>query len=1385
MYNNRVPLQNYQKTNAESLLKLSQKLFSDQIFDLYLTPFQLILLEYLLSIENDSNRLMTWKEFLNGNISLNVKMFSNIPMTNNNINNNDNINDNSHNNLFNDQNYNLLNNNLKSNEKQTPKSLNDRESSLSVDNTNPNEDDMSRVDLENFRQQINGHQFIGNLSLKVRYVLWQCVIDVNYANNEDFMGNIDEPSLLDYVLLDTELEDNAKNESESQEMPFLITKTNENTETPKPNDDYDDEEDNYDDEDEEDTTKKEVTINQPDPVNNQSSITPGECKYDDQHKLIIDFSISRNTLQNLRNSDSSKIMENSNKIYHSFEHDRETMLKRLKLVENDKLLETSKKRRRSNSGSEENNSDDDEHNMDDNLKDQEKPATKVQSNKSQKNNVGHSGSKVNKSDNSKEEDRPHENKRPRKNSTHVPNVSLGAANLSLSHLLSEIHENKPKLKMSDYELRHLIIDVRKNRSKWASDEKVGQEELYEACEKVVLELRNYTEHSTPFLNKVSKREAPNYHQVIKKSMDLNTVLKKLKTFQYTRKLEFVDDIMLIWKNCLTYNSDPSHYLRAHAFAMQKKSLQLIPLIPDIVIRNRAEVEKEIESMENDKDYKEEDEVAGSGRKGLNMGAHKPANASESTESNINNTETQEKNGVAEDEEPESKETDANLGNDVRDQNSLDKEPITTNSTTIDTTITDGDTITNTTSDAIDVTSNIITAPSQNQDNDLTQENENLENKKESSNVNRVAENEENEEIQMEEDAEEEDIDDELEETAHFMERDDDKDDVELSIWKTLTAPVRARLCMDRSSYFKDGKLNKDAKALLKNPDKMKNFDQLLIEYKEQKEQERENKIQEKELVMKNGFGTIIKQEFETQLQVVADSEIDSEAILDKEPPELDMDDMTFFTQYEINNTIPPLKYDGVETTSVDKDEDELVKHMLQEDNSTTIKFGGNDDSGLTPQMNKNITLIQQIRHICHKISLIRLLQSPQSMHSSKTNAQRSAFLESHQFKPTNFETIFELDPVSALPTRDMKYSKVLMKNMMYKNVSKIAMANGFESTQPSAISILSDMSEIYLSNLIKTIKVHQESVSLNQKSTSDILKLSLLENGIFRPDELYTYIETEFTKKTKRLSDVKVKLENFLRELLRPTLKSLSEQNFEDESQSFMTGDFATEITGEDFFGFKELGLEKEFGVLSSAVPLQMLTFRLQSNTVDSADQTKKIQPEEYHNIVYRKIIKEDIDSKRYSSILTPLLEKAMARSEAYLIKIKKSQTLPESEEDKYPEGTILEDDEILIKGKSNNRPKIPPTGKISTNYKKKLIADAFFLPEEEAKEIKTEVSSNQNDSQPEKSDQNIPKDENHEDSFLQDPLDTPTGVNTDFLFGQTTSPATSSFSLSLPRLDQ
>ena len=176
-------------------------------------------------------------------------------------------------------------------------------------------------------------------------------------------------------------------------------------------------------------------------------------------------------------------------------------------------------------------------------------------------------------------------------------TNLGASSLTLKHLISRIDAQRDRVHATDAQLRSLISEVRKNRSKWANEDRVGQEELYESVEKVLMELKA-GEHAHPFLQRVNKREAPDYYNVIKQPMDIGTMMKKLKQLQYKSKKEFVDDLMLIWSNCLKYNADPSHFLRKKALHMKKETEKLVPLIPDITIRDRAEVEAEERRQRN-------------------------------------------------------------------------------------------------------------------------------------------------------------------------------------------------------------------------------------------------------------------------------------------------------------------------------------------------------------------------------------------------------------------------------------------------------------------------------------------------------------------------------------------------------------------------------------------------------------------------------------------------------------------------------------------------------------------------------------------------------------------------------------------------------------------
>jgi transcriptional activator SPT7 len=123
-------------------------------------------------------------------------------------------------------------------------------------------------------------------------------------------------------------------------------------------------------------------------------------------------------------------------------------------------------------------------------------------------------------------------------------------------------------------------------------------------------------------------------------MDLGTMTKKLKGLQYKSKAEFVYDLNLIWDNCLKYNADMGHPLRRMANGMRKEAEKLIPLIPDVVIRPRAEVEAEERRKQNGgeddggDDSDDEPIMSSRGRKAGTKGANKsrkaPADQKEGT-----------------------------------------------------------------------------------------------------------------------------------------------------------------------------------------------------------------------------------------------------------------------------------------------------------------------------------------------------------------------------------------------------------------------------------------------------------------------------------------------------------------------------------------------------------------------------------------------------------------------------------------------------------------------------------------------------------------------------------------------------------------------------------
>ncbi|PLW38984.1 hypothetical protein PCASD_08451 [Puccinia coronata f. sp. avenae] len=149
---------------------------------------------------------------------------------------------------------------------------------------------------------------------------------------------------------------------------------------------------------------------------------------------------------------------------------------------------------------------------------------------------------------------------------------LKAEGLSMKFLLELIQSQSHDAS----ELLAISTDARESGLR---DEKATIHEFIDTLERITNELRS-DPNATAFLSKVRKTDAPDYYDVIKKPMDLGTVLKKVRAGGYKTKSAFNDDLELIWSNCLTYNQDMNHHLRAAAESLRKKAQDLLKFVSE-------------------------------------------------------------------------------------------------------------------------------------------------------------------------------------------------------------------------------------------------------------------------------------------------------------------------------------------------------------------------------------------------------------------------------------------------------------------------------------------------------------------------------------------------------------------------------------------------------------------------------------------------------------------------------------------------------------------------------------------------------------------------------------------------------------------------------------
>jgi transcriptional activator SPT7 len=180
---------------------------------------------------------------------------------------------------------------------------------------------------------------------------------------------------------------------------------------------------------------------------------------------------------------------------------------------------------------------------------------------------------------------------------------------------------------------------------------------------------------------------------------------------------------------------------------------------------------------------------------------------------------------------------------------------------------------------------------------------------------------------------------------------------------------------------------------------------------------------------------------------------------------------------------------------------------------------------------------------------------------------------------------------------------------LQRSVAKLFYHAGFEEYQPSALDAITDIAADYFGKMVQTFKTYTECEKMDAISVHDVGAIvakpryndeqavlhTLAENG-YTIESLESYAKDEVDRLGNKLSGIHERMKSHLSDLLRPAVSEGGGDGvgaFNDGSEQFVGGDFAEEL-GEDFFGFKELGLAGELGGVLS-VPLHLLQSRVRS----------------------------------------------------------------------------------------------------------------------------------------------------------------------------------------------
>ncbi|KAF7724387.1 Transcriptional activator spt7 [Apophysomyces ossiformis] len=763
-----------------------------------------------------------------------------------------------------------------------------------------------------------------------------------------------------------------------------------------------------------------------------------------------------------------------------------------------------------------------------------------------------------------------------------------------SYLLQGIAANRTQTSLTDRELQNLLSEFKPHRSKWANDDKIGQEELYDACEKVLNDLKNFTEHSTPFLNKVTKREAPDYFDVIKRPMDLGTVTKKMKQLQYKSKKEFADDLYLIYQNCLVYNSEPTNPFRKHAIAMRKKTDRLLARVPDITIKDRSEVEAD----EEGDDASDDDDTDAPRLNRKAPGTHKHPVKSERMGSPAVNA-------------------DHNLSQPSRERSVTRGSSVAPSSST-------------------DTVGNQVTV-NDNEGARFASERDMSRTAYSGKHVNSSDSNGQAANIDLEQ--EEKDISAEI---------DADLGEFQDQVWREITKKTRAKMgtTLEKQVQFPFG----ERQALLRNSLDMERFAMMEHTHADAEASQKLVRCTNEKFCQwteRRGLNASLYDEFD--LESSDEESLDAFFSRRMTKPKTEEDDASrtdlFLPEYSLRSGIPEIA--GVPEDVMDGDE--LAKRRcinrrssldsIDQDSANrpqrytefplnvypSVSF---PNHGLHRMVEKNLQKLRAIRHVYAKCNAVRnnlpISALTSSMLADNPENQLSetdpSSLAADDAGPSITDTVPTSIPSSSAtkqnPIPPLIINPTSGQQLLQRVLTKLLAHAGFEGAQTGALNVLTELFMDYMLNMGKTLRCYWDDYA-REMTSEEIIMHTLYDNGVMDLSELESYVVDDVERYGHRLEELHRKLESSYQDILSGPVEKTAqdedalfedEENFTTQNLLYNRGAFGEDL-GEDFFGFKELGLDKEYNVTAFSIPSRLWFGKSKQKEESIKTENKGVEP--------------------------------------------------------------------------------------------------------------------------------------------------------------------------------